>query len=90
MIHPLHIQRHGRGIIEGTQHTAHIFIRAVFAAPLMQRSRRFALEVDQVGIALDHQYLAQVQVTVDANAQPARRGFGQRLDMRRNGFFLRQ
>lgn len=73
-----------RGIVEGAQHAADVLVRAVLAPALVQRPRRFAFEIDQVGIALDHQHLAQVQVAVDAHAQAADRLFRQALDMRQD------
>lgn len=90
VIHTLHIQGHGGGVIKRAQHATYIFIRAVLAAPFMQRARRLAFKVDQIRIALDHQDLPQVQVTVDPNAQTAGRGFRQSLDTAGQRFFLPQ
>ena len=37
----------------------------MFGAPLIQRAGRLPFEVDEVGITLHHQHLAEVQVAVD-------------------------
>ncbi|MNH04741.1 hypothetical protein D3C79_640470 [compost metagenome] len=43
----------------------------MFCPALLQWTGRFALEIDQVGIALHHQHLAQVQITVHPHQQAA-------------------
>ncbi|MNS95251.1 hypothetical protein D3C72_1295000 [compost metagenome] len=90
VIDALHVDRHRRRIVEGPQHAADILVRAVFAPSFMQWPGRFAFEVDQVGIALDHQHLPQVQVAVYTNAQAARGLFAQRLYMAEDGFLVVQ
>ncbi|MNF79814.1 hypothetical protein D3C84_620410 [compost metagenome] len=90
VINVVHIDGHGRRVVEGTQHAADILVRAVLASTLRQRTCRFAFEVDQVRIALDHQHLAQVQVAMHANSQATGRLFGQRLHMGEDGFFVVQ
>ena len=69
MIHTLHIQGHGGGVIKRAQHTTYIFIWAVLAASLMQRARRFAFKIDQIRIALHYQYLALSVQGVDHSPQ---------------------
>ncbi|MNL31476.1 hypothetical protein D3C87_1532650 [compost metagenome] len=86
----VHVDRHGRGVIEGTQDAADILVRAVLAPSFVQRSCGFAFEIDQVRIALDHQHLAEVQVAMHANSQATGRLFGQRLHMGEDGFFVVQ
>ncbi|MNL68728.1 hypothetical protein D3C87_1935000 [compost metagenome] len=86
----VHVDRHRRGVVEGTQHATHIFIRTVFTPTLVQRPRRLAFEVDQVRIALDHQDLTEVQVAVDPDPQAAGGLFAQLLDVAEHGFFVVQ
>ncbi|MNO88144.1 hypothetical protein D3C76_795810 [compost metagenome] len=66
-------QHHRCSIVEGTQHAADVLVRAVLGPALIEWPRRFTLEIDQVGIALNHQHLAQVQVTMHAHQQPTHR-----------------
>ncbi|MNL08693.1 hypothetical protein D3C87_1294270 [compost metagenome] len=86
----VHVDGHRRRIVEGTQYTADILVRAVLAPAFVQRSRRFAFEIDEVGIALDHQYLAKVQVAMHANPQATRSLFAQLLHVTEDGFFVVQ
>ncbi|MNM86187.1 hypothetical protein D3C81_983320 [compost metagenome] len=62
-------QNHRSSIVEGSQHAADIFVRAVTGPTFFQWAGRFALEIDQVGIALHHQHLAQVQVAMHPHQQ---------------------
>lgn len=87
VIDVVHVDGHRRRVIEGTQHATDILVRTVLAPAFAQRPRRFAFEVDQVGIALDHQHLAQMQIAVDANLQTADGFFRQILHVAENGFF---
>ncbi|MNF10028.1 hypothetical protein D3C80_2108460 [compost metagenome] len=62
----------------------------MLASTLRQRTCRFAFEVDQVRIALDHQHLAQVQVAMHTDPQATRRFFRQLLDMAEYRLFIVQ
>ena len=84
----VHIQGHRGGIVEGAQHTTDVLVRAVLAPAFGQWPRRFALEVDQVGVALDHQHLPQMQVAVHADPQAASGLFGQLLHVGKDGFLV--
>src|SRR5262245_28562362 len=44
------------GIFEGSEHSRHVLERRQLLAPLPQRARRLALEVDNIEIVLRHQY----------------------------------
>lgn len=87
VINVVYVDGHRRCVIEGTQHATDVLVRTVFAATLAQWPRRFTLEVDQVGVALDHQHLAQMQVAVDADTQTADGFLRQILHVGENGFF---
>ncbi|MNP63936.1 hypothetical protein D3C76_1593890 [compost metagenome] len=90
VINVMHVDGHGRRIVERAQYTTDILVRAVLAPTLPQRPRRFAFEVDQVRVTLDHQHLAEVQITVYTDPQSTRGLFGQLLDMAENGLFMLQ
>ncbi len=79
---------HGGSVVERAQHTTDILERAVLGATLAQRTRRLALEVDQVRVTLDDQHLTQVQVPMDADAQTAHRALGETRNMLRDGLTL--
>src|SRR5690606_18763774 len=64
---------HGSGIFEGAQHTGHVLQWRKLGATLCQRPRRLSFEVDEIGIALYHQYLPKMQVAMHTGTQTADR-----------------
>ena len=89
VIDVMHIDCHRCGVIERTQHPADILVRAVLAPSFAQWPRRLAFKVDQVGIALDHQHLPQVQVAMHPDPQATGGFLAEFLHMAEDGFFAR-
>jgi hypothetical protein len=56
-----------RRVAERTQHAGHVAQRQLLGAPLVERSTRFALEVDDHEVVARHQHLPQVVVAVHAD-----------------------
>ena len=66
-----HRRRDGH-IVEGAQQTGDVAERACLGAPFLQLAQRFALEVDDVGIALCDENLSEMEVAMDPRQQRAR------------------
>ena len=62
----------GKGrVAERAQHAGHVLQRGLLHAPLRQRPRRLAFEIEDHEIVLHPQHLAQVIVAVNADAHDA-------------------
>ncbi len=70
----------GASIVEGAQHAGDIPQRAVLGASFFQRASGLSLEIDDVGIVVGHQHLAEMQIAMDSGEQTARCALRQRLD----------
>ncbi len=58
-------------VVDGAQQPCDIAQRAAFLTPLFHGLGRFAFEVHDVGIALDHEDLAEMEVAMHARTQSA-------------------
>ena len=65
------------GIVEAAQQARGIAQRVGPGAPFGHRPCRFALEIDDVGIGLHHQHLAEMEIAMHAGAERALGGAGQ-------------
>ena len=74
---------HHRGrVVERAEHAGDVAQPVVLCPAQCQRLRRFALEVDDVDIAVRHQHLPEMQIAVNARERRAGRRFGERADRR--------
>ena len=88
-------RRRRRRIVERPQQPGHIAQCARFCPALLHGPRRLALEVDDVGVALHHQDLAQMEIAVHPGRESAaallgqpRRRLRQRVSMFQQHFGL--
>src|SRR5262249_3312756 len=65
------------GIVDGTKKTRDVPQWACFGSTFCDRSSGFALEIDDVGIAIRDEHMTKMKITVDARHQSSNAGFGE-------------